>query len=101
MTRARLRLRYRAHCATCLQRMLTWNVNAALAAAPANATMQNTFGGTRNLGLGPDDEKESGDRLQQETAPFVTFCQPGEYEGFPAGRINFDVEFEIESIFLS
>ena len=90
------------------QRMMTWNVNAAVAAAPANATMQDTFWGTRNLGLAPDDEKESGDRLQQETAPFVTFCQPGEYEELPIGvggdtRIHFDVEceplFEIESIF--
>ena len=33
------------------QQMLSWNVNAALAAAPANATMQNTFWGTSNLGV--------------------------------------------------
>ena len=92
------------------QRMLTWNVNAAVAAAPANATMQNTFWGTSNLGLGPDEEKENGNRLQQETAPFVTFCQPDRYESLaggginlPTGRIHFDVEceplFEIKSIF--
>ena len=83
--------------------MFSWNVNSAVEADVAGtATMEEIFYGTRNVGLGPD--VDGGRQLQQETAPFVTFCQPGAFDdGHLECTIPFDVEckslFDIQSIF--
>ena len=85
-------------------RMFSWYVNAAREAAPEDSTLSDIFWGTRGLGLSPDDTADYGDRLQQETASFVTFCEPEEFKDDGATTdIRFDVDMEpllnLESVF--
>ena len=84
------------------------HVTGAIAAAPQNATFEEIFWATRNVGLAPeaadDDGTLHGDRQQQESAPFVTFCEPkARVVGDANTRIHINVDctslFDMTSIF--